>query len=188
MRRGGAHRRARCVCARARDRAAVHAVRVGDAARRAVSGRIPHGSPGYPPSRDHRVAAHLHRILSAPLPNGPGIWTSLRSGRRVRRQWTLLEGEGAMGSLRPSPRLAAAAGALVLIAVALGSSGAAATSRAHVASDATTTPIKHVIVIVGENHTFDNVYATYTPRHGQRIMNLRTEGIVKRNGTPGANV
>jgi acid phosphatase len=93
-----------------------------------------------------------------------------------------------MGSLRPSPRLAAAAGALVLIAAALGSSGAVATSRAHVASDATTTPIKHVIVIVGENHTFDNVYATYTPRHGQRIMNLRSEGIVKRNGTPGANV
>jgi len=28
---------------------------------------------------------------------------------------------------------------------------------------ATTTPIEHLIVIVGENHTFDNVYGTYQP-------------------------
>lgn len=27
-----------------------------------------------------------------------------------------------------------------------------------------TTPIKHVIIIVGENHTFDNLYGTYRPR------------------------
>ena len=91
-----------------------------------------------------------------------------------------------MGSLRPSPRAAATAGALALLAVALGASGAGATSRAHVASDATTTPIKHVIVIVGENHTFDNVFATYKPRHGQTVMDLLSEGIVKANGNPGA--
>jgi spore coat protein A len=29
------------------------------------------------------------------------------------------------------------------------------------------TPVKHVIVIIGENRTFDHVYATYKPRHGQ---------------------
>ena len=92
-----------------------------------------------------------------------------------------------MGSPRPSPR-AAAAGALALMAVALGASGATAQSRGHAASAQTTTPIKHVIVIVGENHTFDNVYATYRPRRGQRIMNLRSEGVVKANGRPGRNV
>ena len=28
----------------------------------------------------------------------------------------------------------------------------------------TTTPIKHVILIIGENRTFDNVFGTYKPR------------------------
>ncbi len=94
-----------------------------------------------------------------------------------------------MASPKPSPR-AAAAGALALLAVALGaSSGAAAHTRAHASASAqTTTPIKHVIVIVGENHTFDNVYATYRPRRGQRIWDLRSEGIVKPNGAPGPDV
>ena len=49
------------------------------------------------------------------------------------------------------------------------------------------TPIKHVIVIIGENHSFDNVYATYTPRLGQHVDNLLSEGIVTANGTPGRN-
>jgi acid phosphatase len=89
-----------------------------------------------------------------------------------------------MHSRRPSPRIAGA-GALALMAVALGASNATAQSRAHDASAHTTTPIKHVIVIVGENHTFDNVYATYKPRHGQKVWDLRSEGIVKANGAPG---
>lgn len=48
-----------------------------------------------------------------------------------------------------------------------------------------TTPIKHVIVIVGENHTFDNLFATYKPTPGQTIDNLLSKGIVKDDGTPG---
>jgi phospholipase C len=51
----------------------------------------------------------------------------------------------------------------------------------------TTTPIKHVIVIIGENHTFDNVFATYQPPKGQSVLNLRSEGIVTASGTPGPN-
>ena len=31
------------------------------------------------------------------------------------------------------------------------------------------TPIEHVIVIVGENRTFDNLFATYQPRGGETI-------------------
>jgi phospholipase C len=49
----------------------------------------------------------------------------------------------------------------------------------------TATPIKHVIVIIGENRTFDNVYATYVPRHGQHVSNLLSRGIVNADGTPG---
>src|SRR5581483_8091703 len=48
-------------------------------------------------------------------------------------------------------------------------------------------PIKHVIVIIGENRTFDHVFATYRPRYGESIWNLLSEGIVKPNGNPGPN-
>ncbi len=51
----------------------------------------------------------------------------------------------------------------------------------------TRTPIKHVIVIVGENRTFDHVYATYKPKRGESVLNLLSEGIIKEDGTPGAN-
>jgi phospholipase C len=51
----------------------------------------------------------------------------------------------------------------------------------------TTTPIKHVIVIIGENRTFDHVFATYLPVGGQSIWNLLSEGIVNADGTPGPN-
>jgi len=51
----------------------------------------------------------------------------------------------------------------------------------------TTTPIKHVIVIIGENRSFDHVFATYVPRGGQSVWNLLSEGIVNADGTPGPN-
>jgi phospholipase C len=51
----------------------------------------------------------------------------------------------------------------------------------------TTTPIKHVIVIIGENRTFDHIFATYVPVKGQTVFNLLSEGIVKADGTPGPN-
>ena len=52
---------------------------------------------------------------------------------------------------------------------------------------ATATPIKHVIIIIGENRTFDHVFATYKPKTGQTVWNLLSEGIVKADGSPGAN-
>jgi len=60
----------------------------------------------------------------------------------------------------------------------------AATADAETHHD-TRTPIKHVIVIVGENHTFDNLFGTYKPQHGQSISNLLSKGIVNADGTPG---
>ena len=49
------------------------------------------------------------------------------------------------------------------------------------------TPIEHVIVIIGENRTFDHVFATYTPTSGDSISNLLSKGIVNQDGTPGPN-
>ncbi len=54
-------------------------------------------------------------------------------------------------------------------------------------SSRTRTPIKHVIIIIGENRTFDHVFATYKPKHGQKIDNLLSKGIVNEDGTPGPN-
>src|ERR1700712_4022779 len=51
----------------------------------------------------------------------------------------------------------------------------------------TTTPITHVIVIIGENRTFDHVYGTYTPKSGETVNNLLSQGIVRADGTPGPN-
>jgi phospholipase C len=51
----------------------------------------------------------------------------------------------------------------------------------------TTSPIKHVIVIIGENRSFDHVFATYVPKNDQHVWNLLSEGVVNPNGTPGPN-
>jgi phospholipase C len=53
----------------------------------------------------------------------------------------------------------------------------------------TVTPIKHVIVIIGENRSFDHVFATYVPQRGQTVHNLLSEGIIQldanKNAVPG---
>jgi phospholipase C len=51
----------------------------------------------------------------------------------------------------------------------------------------THTPIKHVIIIIGENWSFDSVFATYQPKVGETVLNLLSQGIVKADGTPGAS-
>jgi len=52
----------------------------------------------------------------------------------------------------------------------------------------TTTPIKHVVIIVGENRSFDHLFATYVPRRGRdKVLNLLSEGIVNADGSPGPN-
>ena len=49
----------------------------------------------------------------------------------------------------------------------------------------TATPIKHVIVLIGENRSFDNLFATYVSPSGARVKNLLSEGIVNADGSPG---
>ncbi|HJS90849.1 MAG TPA: alkaline phosphatase family protein [Steroidobacteraceae bacterium] len=52
----------------------------------------------------------------------------------------------------------------------------------------TLTPIRHVILIIGENRTFDHLFATYQPPRGERVWNLLSQGIVRADGTPGPKV
>jgi phospholipase C len=55
----------------------------------------------------------------------------------------------------------------------------AARAQSGAANDnKTTSPIKHVIVIIGENRSFDHVFATYTPKRGESVDNLLSKGII----------
>src|SRR5215831_21425011 len=62
---------------------------------------------------------------------------------------------------------------------ACGGSGGSGTNE-------TASPIKHVIIVVGENRSFDHLFATYVPLHPQEgIHNLLSEQIVTASGAPG---
>ena len=52
----------------------------------------------------------------------------------------------------------------------------------------TATPIKHVIILIGENRGLDHTFGVYKPKgKGQTISNLFSKGIVNEDGTPGPN-
>ena len=96
-----------------------------------------------------------------------------------RRRRRLLTSGALAGALLATWSLALAGGG------AAAARGVAADPTPNAAG--TTSPIKHVVVIIGENHTFDNVFATYQPPAGQKVRNLLSEGIVTPSGTPGRN-
>jgi phospholipase C len=79
-----------------------------------------------------------------------------------------------------------ALGSLAMLQMSLGASLASA-ATASAAETRTASPIKHVIVIIGENRSFDHVFATYVPKRGEHVWNLLSEGIVKADGSPGPN-
>src|SRR5215472_13356095 len=80
---------------------------------------------------------------------------------------------------------------LLTLTIALGPSitpALAGTAKKRPTGDSNTvTPIQHVIVIVGENRSFDHLFATYAPTSGNSVLNLLSEGIVNADGTPGPN-
>jgi phospholipase C len=82
-------------------------------------------------------------------------------------------------------RVAAKTALLGLLGQAIIPAGAVAQQRA--AAPQTQSPITHVIVIIGENRSFDHVYATYSPVSGDTVSNLLSKGIVNADGTPGPN-
>jgi phospholipase C len=49
----------------------------------------------------------------------------------------------------------------------------------------TRTPVKHVIVLIGENRSFDHLFATYVPKSHDSVSNLLSKGIINADGTPG---
>ncbi len=81
-------------------------------------------------------------------------------------------------------------GALALLQLSVGvplANAASAAASDNWGDQRTRTPIRHVIVIIGENRSFDHVFATYVPRKEEHVWNLLSEGIVNSDGTPGPN-
>lgn len=102
--------------------------------------------------------------------------------RLKRRKWVAAMALGAMLS------------AQLTTAAAFAQSGSQASSENNSQGGSrnsndgnTATPIKHVILIIGENRTFDNVFGTFQPNPGQTVWNLASEGIVMPDGQPGPN-
>src|SRR6202034_3997926 len=92
-------------------------------------------------------------------------------------------------TIASSAKSAARAGLLsaMIVQLSLGNAFAAAPPTPPSRDNDTSTPIKHVIVIIGENRSFDHVFATYVPKKGERVWNLLSEGIVNADGTPDPN-
>ena len=85
-------------------------------------------------------------------------------------------------------RLCVGASVSVLAAIGLANSAYAADPDKAVDAIRTATPIKHVIIIVGENRSFDHIFATYVPKKPEeKVRNLLSEGIVNADGSPGPN-
>jgi phospholipase C len=83
------------------------------------------------------------------------------------------------------PRRTAACLALLASSAFIGTSYAADPDKS-VDQLPTASPIKHVIIIVGENRSFDHLFATYVAHHHEeRVRNLLSEGIIRADGSPG---
>ncbi|HXW17162.1 MAG TPA: alkaline phosphatase family protein [Candidatus Acidoferrales bacterium] len=84
-------------------------------------------------------------------------------------------------------RIGLATVALFQFTIGASLANAAPQPKPHTRDNDTTSPIKHLIVIIGENRSFDHVFATYVPKDGQFVWNLLSEKIINADGTPGVN-
>jgi phospholipase C len=69
---------------------------------------------------------------------------------------------------------------ILIVASALGAASVQVT-----AAPGTETPIEHLIVVIGENISFDCLFATYEAPAGNKVANLLSRGIVDKQGQPG---
>jgi phospholipase C len=88
-----------------------------------------------------------------------------------------------IGQWRQRATLCACIATLMLNPIAASAQSASDAKSAPQAE--TVTPITHVIVLIGENRTFDHIFATYVPQGKDSVLNLLSEGIINADGTPG---
>lgn len=78
-------------------------------------------------------------------------------------------------------------GASALAVLSMTAGVALAGPPAGVNDGNTKTPIKHVIIIVGENRSFDHLFGTYVSPSGDAVRNILSEGVITAAGAPGPN-
>jgi phospholipase C len=97
-------------------------------------------------------------------------------------------GEEIMATSRRPSQYCCAVAVAIIAALGGGPTTSAAADQDGAADVfSTATPIKHLVVVIGENRSFDHIYATYVPQGGQTVLNLLSEGIVQADGSPGPN-
>jgi phospholipase C len=74
---------------------------------------------------------------------------------------------------------------LIANTVAVPAARAGANGEDEAKNQKTETPIKHLVVLIGENRSFDHLFATYVPKSHDSVKNLLSEGIINADGTPG---
>ncbi|HUO13186.1 MAG TPA: alkaline phosphatase family protein [Caulobacteraceae bacterium] len=94
--------------------------------------------------------------------------------------------------VQPSWRLRTAVGVSLVALLAVGNAAVSTTASSSPADPAdsfkTQSPIKHVIVLIGENRGFDHTFGVYKPKgKGQTVSNMLSKGIVNLDGSPGPN-
>ncbi|HKF58583.1 MAG TPA: alkaline phosphatase family protein [Blastocatellia bacterium] len=95
----------------------------------------------------------------------------------------------AVDTLRRRAKAALCASTLAVSVLGFGASALFAAGPNNPADTIkTATPIKHVVIIVGENRSFDHLFATYVPTsRNVRVLNLLSQGIINADGSPGPN-
>jgi phospholipase C len=122
---------------------------------------------------DQRFSSRLNKgqARSAVCPSEDEMAKS-REGKMIGRQklhkWIAAAAIGTMLSAQFAAPIALAQG-----------------DKSQAGNPATVTPIKHLIVLIGENRSFDHAFATYQPKHGQSVGNLLSKGIINADGSPG---
>jgi phospholipase C len=102
----------------------------------------------------------------------------MRNTGRVPRTWARKWGVSA----------SAAAFSFTLLAATTGFAGGTSESTDLDVAARTASPIKHVIILIGENRGTDHTFGVYKPKgKGQTISNFLSKGIVEEDGSPGPN-
>src|ERR1700732_5180376 len=96
-----------------------------------------------------------------------------------------------MGNTRRNRRKWAVSAAALSVTLAAATAGLANETQDHDQAEAlgrTESPIKHVIILIGENRGTDHTFGVYKPKgRGQTISNFLTKGIVNEDGSPAPN-
>jgi phospholipase C len=95
-----------------------------------------------------------------------------------------------MGTTRIRKKLGLSAAAFTVSLIAATAGMAKDEPKDNDAADAikTESPIKHVIILIGENRGTDHTFGVYKPKgKRQTISNILSKGIVNADGSPGPN-